>query len=52
MMTHTWPEQNSASLSVMEDDQVESVLDGVRRLDHENTDIGIRAFVWDLVASY
>jgi hypothetical protein len=31
---------------------VAAVLDGVRRLDEENTDVGIRAFVWDVVDSY
>ena len=52
MNTHTWPEQNTARLAVMEDDTVEAVLDGVRRLDEENKDVGIRAFVWDVVDAY
>ena len=52
MNTHTWPEQNSASMAVMEDEAVEAVLDGVRRLDEENKDVGIRAFVWNIEAMY
>jgi nitrogen regulatory protein PII len=52
MNTHTWPEQNTARLAVMEDESVGPVLDGVRRLDEENKDVGIRAFVWDVVDSY
>lgn len=52
MNTHTWPEQNTASLAVMEDDAVETVLQGVRLLDEENKDVGIRAFVWNVEASY
>lgn len=52
MGTHTWPEENTARLAVMEDDDVPKVLDGVKKLDAENTDIGIRAFVWDVVDSY
>ncbi|MEZ5070517.1 MAG: hypothetical protein R2751_06030 [Bacteroidales bacterium] len=52
MNTHTWPEQNTASLAVMEDQAVEAVLDGVRRMDEENKDVGIRAFVWDIVGGY
>ena len=52
MNTHTWPELNSASMVVIEDDSVAAVLDGVRRLDEENKDVGIRAFVWDVVDSY
>jgi nitrogen regulatory protein PII len=52
MNTHTWPEQNTARLAVMEDDIVPAVLDGVRRLDEQNKDVGIRAFVWDVVDAY
>ena len=52
MNTHTWPEQNTASMAVMEDETVESVLDGVRRLDEENKDVGIRAFVWHIEAAH
>lgn len=52
MNTHTWPEQNTARLAVMKDNAVAGVLDGVRRLDEENKDVGIRAFVWDIVDSY
>jgi hypothetical protein len=52
MNTHTWPEQNTARMAVMEDDVVPAVLDGVRRLDEENKEVGIRAFVWDIVDFY
>ncbi len=52
MNTHTWPEQNTARLAVMEDDMIEAVLDAVRRIDEENKDVGIRAFVWNVEASY
>jgi len=50
--THTWPEQNMASMAVVEDDAVEAILDGIRRLDEENKDVGIRAFVWNIEAAY
>lgn len=52
MNTHTWPEQNTARMAVMEDDGVPAVLDGVRRLDEENKEVGIRAFVWEIVDFY
>ena len=52
MNTHTWPEQNTARLAVVEDDKVDSILDGVKRLDEENKDVGIRAFVWNIDAMY
>lgn len=52
MNTHTWPEQNTARMAVMEDENIQAVLDGVRRLDEENKDVGIRAFVWNIEAMY
>ncbi len=52
MNTHTWPEQNMARMAVMEDENIDAVLDGVRRLDEENKDVGIRAFVWKIEAAY
>jgi hypothetical protein len=52
MNTHTWPEQNSARMAIMEDETVSVVLEGVKRLDEENKDVGIRAFVWDIVDYY
>jgi len=52
MNTHTWPEQNTARLAVVEDELVESILEGVKRLDEENKDVGIRAFAWNIEAMY
>jgi nitrogen regulatory protein PII len=46
--THTWPEINSATLSVVEDEQVDIVLDKVKKLDAINHEVGIRAFVWNI----
>jgi nitrogen regulatory protein PII len=50
--THTWPEMNSALLTIVEDDKVAPLLDNIRKLDELNTDIGVRAFVWDVLNSY
>ena len=52
MNTHTWPEQNTARLAVVEEDAVAAILDGVKRLDEVNKDVGIRAFVWNVEAAY
>lgn len=52
MNTHTWPEQNMARMAVVEEETVEAILDGVKRLDQENPDVGIRAFVWNVEAMY
>ncbi len=49
--THTWPEQNTATLTVVEDDMVEVILEKVKKLDAINKDVGIRAFVWDITHS-
>jgi nitrogen regulatory protein PII len=52
MNTHTWPEQNAASLTVVEDHLVEPILEGVKKLDEVNKDVGIRAFVWNMESVY
>lgn len=47
--THTWPEINKSLLTVVEDDLVEKILDKVKKIDLVSEDVGIRAFVWDIV---
>jgi hypothetical protein len=49
MGTHTWPEMNSAALTVIPDDQVDILLEKVQKLDAVNKEVGIRAFVWDIL---
>ena len=46
--THTWPEMNSAVMTVVDDDKVESVLEAVHKLDLRNKEVGVRAFVWNI----
>lgn len=46
--THTWPEMNSAVMTVVEDSQVEELLNTVRKLDNRNKEVGVRAFVWNI----
>lgn len=50
--THTWPEMNSAIITMVEDDKVDVLLKTVRKLDLRNKAIGVRAFVWDITQSY
>ena len=52
MGSHTWPEQNSAALVVLDDSMVEPLLEGIRKLDALNPEIGIRAFVWGVDQVY
>ena len=49
MGTHTWPELNSATLTIVDDQQVDIILEKVRKLNLINEEIGIRAFVWDIM---
>jgi hypothetical protein len=49
MGTHTWPEMNSAALVVIPEEKVESILENVKKLDNVNTEVGVRAFVWDIL---
>ena len=46
--THTWPEMNSAVMTVVDDDKVELVLEAVHKLDLRNKEVGVRAFVWNI----
>ncbi|MFO7616726.1 MAG: hypothetical protein R6V75_05700 [Bacteroidales bacterium] len=49
MGTHTWPEMNSSVLAIVDDGQVPGMLEGVRKLNAINEEVGIRAFVWDVL---
>lgn len=46
--THTWPEMNSAIMTVVEDEKVPELLSVVRNLDARNKEVGVRAFVWNI----
>jgi nitrogen regulatory protein PII len=48
MGTHTWPEMNSAVLTVIEDEAVKGLLEAVKKLDDVNREVGVRAFVWNV----
>lgn len=50
--SHAWPVQNMAVLTVVEDDLVRPVMDALRKTDEASPDLGLRAFVWDVVAKY
>jgi len=49
--THTWPEMNSATLAIVEDPQVAPLLEKLKKLDSLNTEVGLRAFVWEVLQS-
>jgi nitrogen regulatory protein PII len=47
--THAWPEINKSLLAIVSDELVDTVLEKVKRIDTINTEVGIRAFVWDIL---
>lgn len=49
--THTWPEMNSAVMTIIEEDQVAALLSTIKKLDNRNKEIGVRAFVWNIEAT-
>ncbi|MBN1159032.1 MAG: hypothetical protein JXA61_06590 [Bacteroidales bacterium] len=51
MGTHTWPELNSATLTIVEDQKVNVLLEKVKKLDAVNKEVGIRAFVWEITGT-
>lgn len=50
MGTHTWPEMNSATITVVEDEKVGELLKYIKKLDQGNPEAGVRAFVWNIEA--
>lgn len=46
--THTWPEMNSAVITVVQDEKVGELLKTVKKLDSRNKSVGVRAFVWNI----
>ena len=52
MGNHTWPEMNSATMTVVEPEMVPILLKYIKQLDEINKENGIRAFVWDITEQY
>lgn len=49
--THAWPSIASATITIVQDDRVASVLERLRQLDKEKPLLGLRAFVWNIESS-
>jgi len=47
--THAWPEINKSVLTIVDDNLVETVLEKVKKIDAVNEEVGIRAFVWEIL---
>lgn len=52
MGSHTWPEMNSATITIVSEEMVPLILKYVKNLDEVNKENGIRAFVWDITDMY
>ena len=48
MGTHTWPEMNSAVITIVGEEMVERLLKAVKKLDEINKEVGVRAFTWNI----
>ncbi|HRS54641.1 MAG TPA: hypothetical protein P5250_08035 [Bacteroidales bacterium] len=48
MGTHTWPEMNSAILTIIDDNMVDVLIERINKIDAINFEVGIRAFVWNI----
>lgn len=49
--SHAWPSLASAIITFVEDDRVGPVLRQLKALDEAKPLLGLRAFVWDTIAS-
>jgi nitrogen regulatory protein PII len=47
--THAWPEINKSVLAVVDDEMVDLALEKIKKIDAVNDEVGIRAFVWDIL---
>ena len=50
--SHAWPVQNMALLTVVDDGRVAPVMEDLRQTDQASRDLGLRAFVWDVIENY
>ncbi|MBN2667299.1 MAG: hypothetical protein JXR67_12370 [Bacteroidales bacterium] len=49
LATHAWPEINKSLLMIVDDEKVDPVLAVVKKIDSISEEVGIRAFVWDVL---
>ncbi|MBQ0085054.1 MAG: hypothetical protein KBS65_02295 [Prevotella sp.] len=46
--THAWPSMCSTIFTIVEDEQVEPLLNRLKKIDQEYEMLGLRAFVWTI----
>ena len=45
---HAWPSMNNAVLTIVEDSMVDTIMEKLRKKDEQYSDLGLRAFVWNI----
>ena len=45
---HAWPSMNNAVLTIVEDSKVDAIWEKLRQKDAQFSDLGLRAFVWNI----
>jgi len=46
--SHAWPSVNNAILTIVEDDRVPILMKYLKEVDNESSNLGLRAFVWNI----
>ncbi len=46
--SHAWPPVNNAILTMVEDNRVSPLLKRLKEIDEESSNLGLRAFVWNV----
>lgn len=48
MGSHTWPEMNSAVITIVPEEMTGRLLNAVQKLDEINKEVGVKAFTWNI----
>ncbi len=46
--SHAWPSMNSAIITIVPDNKVDSLLEALHEMDKQTEQLGLRAFVWSI----
>ncbi len=50
--THAWPSMCGSIIAIVDDSAIDPLLAGIKALDEDSPQLGIRAFVWNIEKSY
>ena len=49
--SHAWPSENSAIITIVEDERAANIMSRLKALDDESPKLGLRAFQWPITAT-